>query len=510
MKPVADVALGGRYRLVSRIAVGGMGEVWVAHDLSLARNVAVKVLRTEFAGDAGFLERFRTEARNAAQLSHQNIAQLYDYGEQDGSAFLVMELVVGEPMSDLLDREPVLPNQRLLPILAQTARALHAAHVAGVVHRDVKPGNILLARSGRVKITDFGISTATNQVPMTASGMVMGTAQYLSPEQAMGGAATPASDVYSLGIVAYEALVGHRPFTGPTAVDIAIAHVNTPVPPLPANVDRELADLVMRMLDKAPEKRPRSAASLARTLDAMLEQTPPGGIPVATGRHADEVRRRRHEPTSDGLITDRLVEDGLLATPPPGVPPAPPAPPAVETRSDAPPPAPAAASAPRPPSVPPPVVRPVSPDPAPLTPPPPPVVPPTGRQPAVVPGRSLADAVASLPTELPPRFAPSGRHRTPPPPMVTVPDGVQRWWRDLARREWRGVPVPWLLLALIAASVLLGALVADTIWGPSGASGAPTGDVRIVTAAAWEAPQAGGMIGGDPAGPLLPTTAKDL
>ncbi len=228
MKPDVDVALGARYRLTSRIAVGGMGEVWVAHDLSLARDVAVKVLREEFAGDAGFLERFRTEARNAAQLSHQNIAQLYDYGEQDGSAFLVMELVLGEPMSDLLDREPILPQRRLLPILAQTARALHAAHTAGVVHRDVKPGNILLSRTGRVKITDFGISTARDQVPMTASGMVMGTAQYLSPEQATGGAATPESDIYSLGIVAYEALVGHRPFTGPTAVDIAIAHVNEP------------------------------------------------------------------------------------------------------------------------------------------------------------------------------------------------------------------------------------------------------------------------------------------
>ncbi|KGM13756.1 protein kinase, partial [Cellulomonas bogoriensis 69B4 = DSM 16987] len=289
MKPAPGVALGGRYRLVSRIAVGGMGEVWVAHDESLARDVAVKVLREEFAGDAGFLERFRTEARNSAGLSHPNIAALYDYGEQDGSGFLVMELVLGEPMSDLLDRQPVLPTMRLLPILAQTARALHAAHAGGVVHRDVKPGNIILARSGRVKITDFGISTATNQVPMTASGMVMGTAQYLSPEQAVGKAATPASDIYSLGIVAYEALVGHRPFTGPTAVDIAVAHVNQPVPPMPDGIDRALAGVVMQMLDKNPENRPRSAASVARTLDGMLERTPPGGVPIAGGRHSRPV-----------------------------------------------------------------------------------------------------------------------------------------------------------------------------------------------------------------------------
>ncbi len=289
MKPGEGVALGDRYRLVSRIAVGGMGEVWVAHDESLARDVAVKVLREEFAGDEGFLERFRTEARNCAQLSHPNIAQLYDYGEQAGSAFLVMELILGEPLSDLLDREPVLPTRRLLPILAETARALHAAHVAGVVHRDVKPGNILLSRAGRVKITDFGISTATGRIPMTDSGMVMGTAQYLSPEQAIGKAATPASDIYALGIVAYEAIAGNRPFTGPTAVDIAVAHVNTPVPPLPTDVDPELATLVMRMLAKDPEERPRSAASLARVLDDIAVRTPSTGIPPVLGRHARPV-----------------------------------------------------------------------------------------------------------------------------------------------------------------------------------------------------------------------------
>ncbi|WP_407345102.1 protein kinase domain-containing protein [Pengzhenrongella phosphoraccumulans] len=238
MKPVTGLALGERYRLDHRIAVGGMGEVWSAHDVALARDVAVKVLRDEFAGDAGFLERFRTEARNSASLQHPNIAAVYDYGEQDGSAYLVMELVVGEPMSDLLERQPVLSARQLLPILAQTARALHAAHVAGVVHRDVKPGNILLGHSGRVKITDFGVSRAVNQAPMTATGMVMGTAQYLSPEQAVGRPATAASDLYSLGIIAYEALVGHRPFTGPTAVDIAVAHVNTPVPRCPPRSTR--------------------------------------------------------------------------------------------------------------------------------------------------------------------------------------------------------------------------------------------------------------------------------
>jgi serine/threonine protein kinase len=281
MKPVAGLALSQRYRLDRQIAVGGMGEVWSAHDQALARDVAVKVLREEFVGDPGFLERFRVEARNSASLSHPNIAQLYDYGEQDGSAYLVMELVDGEAMSDLLEREPVLPARLVLSILAQTARALDAAHVAGVVHRDVKPGNILLGSGGRIKITDFGVSRSVDQAPLTATGMVMGTAQYLSPEQAVGRSATPASDLYSLGIVGYEALAGHRPFTGPTAVDIAVAHVNDPVPPLPASADPQLAALVLQLLAKEASDRPRSAAALARLLDGLVESTPAGGIPVA-------------------------------------------------------------------------------------------------------------------------------------------------------------------------------------------------------------------------------------
>jgi len=293
MRTAPGVALGGgRYRLLRRIAVGGMGEVWEANDDSLARAVAVKVLRNEFAGDAGFLERFRTEARNSAALHHPHIAALFDYGEQDGSAYLVMELVVGEPLSDLLEREPVLAPRRLLPVLAQTARGLHAAHLAGVVHRDVKPGNILLARSGKVKITDFGVSLAADQKTMTATGMVMGTAQYLSPEQAVGRPATPLSDLYSLGVVAYEALAGRRPFTGPTAVDIAVAHVNDPVPPLPATVDKRLAALVMRLLSKEPSERPASGEELAGLLDRLVPQTPPSGVAVLVSKPTSAQDRR--------------------------------------------------------------------------------------------------------------------------------------------------------------------------------------------------------------------------
>ncbi|MFF2622501.1 serine/threonine-protein kinase [Oerskovia jenensis] len=300
MRPVEGLALGDRYRLVRRIAIGGMGEVWVANDRALGREVAVKLLREEYAGNEDFLERLRTEARNSAALSHPNIAQMYDYGEQNQSGYLVMELVMGEPMADLLEREPVLMPSKLLPILAQTARALHAAHVAGVVHRDVKPGNILLEPRGIVKITDFGVSLAANQIPMTATGMVMGTAQYLSPEQAIGQAATGASDVYALGIVAYESVAGNRPFTGSTPVDIAVAHVNEKVPPLPAHVHPSLASLIYAMLAKDPKARPMPASALAQTLDDLAETIArdPWG---ATARAGGASRRaRRAQPARHG------------------------------------------------------------------------------------------------------------------------------------------------------------------------------------------------------------------
>jgi len=272
MRPSTGLALGERYRLTRRIAIGGMGEVWVADDGYLGREVAVKVLREEYTGNEDFLRRLRTEARNSAALSHPNIAQMYDYGEQDGAGFLVMELVLGEPLADLLEREPVVAPRKLLPILAATSRGLHHAHLAKVVHRDVKPGNILLEHGGSVKITDFGVSLAANQAPMTATGMVMGTAQYLSPEQAVGQPATAASDLYALGVVAYEATAGKRPFTGSTPVDIAVAHVNAPVPPLPTHVHPGLADVIGRMLEKDPSRRPESAAALAGELESLARE----------------------------------------------------------------------------------------------------------------------------------------------------------------------------------------------------------------------------------------------
>ncbi|WP_278235917.1 serine/threonine-protein kinase [Isoptericola sp. AK164] len=313
MRPTTGLSLGDRYLLTRRIAVGGMGEVWVADDKYLGRDVAVKVLREEYTGNEDFLRRLRTEARNSASLSHRNIAQMYDYGEQDGAGFLVMELVLGEPLADLLEREPVVAPRKLLPILSATARGLHHAHKAQVVHRDVKPGNILLEHDGGVKITDFGVSLAANQVTMTATGMVMGTAQYLSPEQAVGQAATPASDLYALGIVAYEATAGKRPFTGSTPVDIAVAHVNNAVPPLPQAVHPGLVDVIMRMLAKDPGKRPASGAELADELDALageIAEDPLGARSRSARRAARNGRPApvRHARTEEPERTPRATE----------------------------------------------------------------------------------------------------------------------------------------------------------------------------------------------------------
>lgn len=263
MKPEIDQLYGGRYRLKSRIAIGGMGEVWQAHDEVILRDVAIKILKPEYMGDPGFLERFRTEARHAAMVDHEGIANVFDYGEDSGSAYLVMELVPGTSLAKILDTDKRLEPQRVMDIVSQTARALHEAHLAGLVHRDIKPGNLLITPSGQVKITDFGIARVADQVSLTATGQVMGTVQYLSPEQATGKPASPATDIYSLGIVAYEALNGSRPFTGENQMSIAMSQINDAPAPLPADVNPKIAELVMSCLAKKPGDRPSSAQALA-------------------------------------------------------------------------------------------------------------------------------------------------------------------------------------------------------------------------------------------------------
>lgn len=271
MRPSQGVSLGDRYQLESRIAIGGMGEVWEATDQVIGRTVAIKILKDEYMGDPGFLERFRAEARHAALVNHEGIANVYDYGEDNGSAYLVMELVPGEALSNILERERVLPAAQVMDIVAQTASALHAAHGAGLVHRDIKPGNLLITPDGRVKITDFGIARIADQVPLTATGQVMGTVQYLSPEQASGHAASPATDIYSLGIVAYEALAGRRPFTGESQVAIAMAHINDTPPPLPVTVPEPVRNLVFNALEKDPDARPATSEAFSRAARALRD-----------------------------------------------------------------------------------------------------------------------------------------------------------------------------------------------------------------------------------------------
>jgi serine/threonine-protein kinase len=305
---------GGRYVLESRIAVGGMGEVWQATDTIIGRQVAIKILKDEYLGDPGFLERFRAEARHAALVNHEGIANVYDYGEEDGSAYLVMELVPGEPLSAVLEREHTLSIDRVLDIVAQTATALQAAHSAGLVHRDIKPGNLLITPEGRVKITDFGIARIADQVPLTATGQVMGTVQYLSPEQASGHAASPSTDIYSLGIVAYEALAGKRPFSGESQVAIAMAQINDAPPPLPDTIAEPVRNLIMSCIAKKPADRPDSAANLARAAQALRRgdvQAAADAVPaVLSGIAANDVTMVMPRATEPGATTVLNIPSG--------------------------------------------------------------------------------------------------------------------------------------------------------------------------------------------------------
>jgi len=269
MRPSTGQEYGNRYELVSRIAIGGMGEVWKATDKVIGRTVAIKILKEEYFGDPGFRERFRAEARHAALVNHEGIANVFDYGEEEGKAYLVMEMVPGEALSTILEREKVLPPERVLSIIWQTAQALHQAHQAGLVHRDIKPGNLLITPEGQVKITDFGISRVTDQVPLTATGQVMGTVQYLAPEQASGKPASPATDIYSLGIVAYEALSGRRPFRGESQVSIAMAHIKEAPPELPGTIPEPVRKLVMSCIAKKAAGRPHNAEILAKAARAL-------------------------------------------------------------------------------------------------------------------------------------------------------------------------------------------------------------------------------------------------
>jgi eukaryotic-like serine/threonine-protein kinase len=285
MIPAATL-LGGRYQLDEPIGAGGYCEVWRATDTVLARPVAVKLLHPGYAHQAEALARFQAEARHAGSFSHPNIARVYDYGEAAGGQppYLVMELVEGPSLAVVLGRGP-LDAVRAMDAIAQSAVGLQAAHSAGLIHRDIKPANILFAPDGMVKITDFGIAHAVGAAPVTTTGMVMGTPGYIAPERVSGAQAQPPSDLYALGIVAYECLTGAQPFTG-SALEVALAHRDHPLPPLPAWVPAGVVELVMSLTAKDPAWRPGSAAEVAAWASRLRDDLR-GGSPDGPGADPD-------------------------------------------------------------------------------------------------------------------------------------------------------------------------------------------------------------------------------
>jgi beta-lactam-binding protein with PASTA domain/predicted Ser/Thr protein kinase len=254
----SEAIVDGRYRVVGRIGSGGMADVYCAEDLQLGRNVALKVLHSRFAEDAEFRERFRREARSAAGLNHQNVVSIYDRGEWDGNYYIAMEYLDGRSLKEIVQRDGPLAPDYAIDLTVQVLRAARFAHRRGIIHRDIKPHNVIVDEEGRAKVTDFGIARAAGASDMTQTGSIMGTAQYLSPEQAQGHAVSEPSDLYSAGIMLYELLTGRVPFDGESAVTIALKHVNErPVPPSMINpaVTPELEGVVMRALEKDPQRR---------------------------------------------------------------------------------------------------------------------------------------------------------------------------------------------------------------------------------------------------------------
>ena len=313
----ASTLLARRYVLDERIGAGGYCEVWRATDTVLSRPVAVKLLHAGYASHGEALARFNAEARHAGALSHQNIARVYDYGEPaEEQSYLVMELVDGPSLADLLTRGPLGPAQTM-DMVAQVAAGLQAAHAVGLIHRDIKPANILFTSGGSVRITDFGIAHVVGSTPVTSTGTVMGTPGYIAPERVAGASAGPASDLYALGIVAFECLTGTQPFAG-GALDVAIAHRDRPLPPLPASVPSGVAAFVMMLTAKDPAWRPADASQVAdqaaRLRDELLSPrdsapaapiaVPPGAPPtVPDGRSAPGSRPSRHRPLTVAVVT---------------------------------------------------------------------------------------------------------------------------------------------------------------------------------------------------------------
>jgi serine/threonine-protein kinase len=268
----ADDVIGDRYRLTNRIAAGGMGEVWQATDSVLGRSVAVKVLHAERSEDPEFQARFRHEARAMAALRHPGVADVYDYGETGDDAYIVMSHIDGQPLSERIAEAGRLDPATTMDIVAQTARALSAAHSAGIIHRDVKPGNLITKPDGTVVLVDFGIARSANSTTLTGINDVVGTAQYIAPEQVSKQDTGPATDLYALGTVAYECLAGRPPFLGDNPVTVALRHLNDDPPPLPADVPSPVRELVGTAMAKRPADRFSSATAMAEAADAVTNK----------------------------------------------------------------------------------------------------------------------------------------------------------------------------------------------------------------------------------------------
>jgi eukaryotic-like serine/threonine-protein kinase len=309
--------LGGRYRMEALLGSGGMGEVWAARDLLLDRVVAVKVLGPAFAGDGRAAERLRREARAAGRLEHPGIARVLDLGEDGGRPYLFMELLEGESLAERIGRDGAMAPAEAARVVAAVADALEAAHQAGIVHRDVKPGNVFLGEDGSVKVLDFGIASAAGEAALT-TGDLIGTAAYLAPERALGRRATAAADVYALGVVLYELLAGRRPFEARSDIELAMAHVHarpTPLALVAPSTPPFLVTACEEAMSRDPSSRPGSAAAFAQLLRAPAA-APPATRPLPVAARlapAGPAGGRRARSRRRGVLVALLLAVAVLA-----------------------------------------------------------------------------------------------------------------------------------------------------------------------------------------------------